>query len=200
MLSIHDRFLKAKARLDAQERASRFTRANRRDLEWLILGAVCELLKQHHLDHPTFAVEGESPDFETLREDQKTTWAGVEITEALLEGRQRNKEMANEPTPGLIVRVPPPVQEPFKTLREALLKKAAKPYASSCVLLVYFNLSDWNLSYDENAFAPMLQDEAEARPFVGVAAFRRVIVMDASMRQLVELKPINAKTDVSPKA
>jgi len=75
-------------------------------------------------------------------------------------------------------------------LREAIHKKAEKPYAANSILFVYFNIGDWSLSYGENAFIALLQDEAESRPFNEANHFKRVLVLDASMTKVIELPRI----------
>lgn len=190
MIKIAEQFLKVKMEAELLGRRELFKREHRDLLEWYVLGVVCDLLANNKRDHPVFAVKQEAPDFLTYKEDGKAEWAEIEITEVLRPGRQRNKEMLVETPSNYLAPVAPPVEAPFDGLRESLKGKATKPYAARSILFVYFNVSDWDLSYEDDPFVPMIQGEAEAGGFPDVVKFRRVLVLDSTLKHLVELTRI----------
>ena len=188
MIPILKKYAELKSAEGSFPKAELFRRHNRKNLEWRILGSVCDLLKIAGLDHPFLAEEKDPPDFVTYREDN-SLWSEVEITEVLEPGRKRNEEMNSgmEPVPGYIYPIPPPLKEPFLGLRHAVLEKVKKPYAPNCVLIVYFNIGNCAISYESDKFAPHLQEEVSKQPFDGVGNFKRVLVLSSDMTELVEL-------------
>jgi hypothetical protein len=177
----HSKLLKTKF---VKGRRQWFARSNRKEFEWDILGTACSLLADAGLDCPVFADESEAPDFIGYCED-KRFWSKIEVTEVIEPGYKRNEAMRQDFVEGVIFQLPPPLKRPFQGLREAIVKKAKKPYAPDCVLIVYFDIPMSAVSYDTTGITATLAAEAEREPFGEIGALQRVLLLTSGLNELI---------------
>jgi hypothetical protein len=163
-----------------------FARNNRKAFEWDVLGSVCALLASAGHDCPAFAEEQEAPDFIGYRED-RLLWGKIEITEVIEPGYKRNEAIRQDFVEGVIFELPPPLKQPFQGLREAIEKKAKKPYAPECTLIVYFDIPKSAVSYDTDGITATLQAEAARDPFTQIGPLRRVLLLTSGMNEVIEI-------------
>ena len=122
-------------------------RQYRPDLEWLILGYLTAALSATGRQAPEFAVKLDPPlpDFQTYL-PSGFPFRQVEITEVLRPDYQRGKIYSDRAKRRQrSYSIPDPHPQPWRSFREVLRSKLAKPYATDSWLLIYHNM--WSFDF-----------------------------------------------------
>lgn len=167
-----------------------FSSTHKKSREWHVLGAVRKLLLQADLDAPSFADEGEAPDFHTFVANGRV-WAPIEIVEVLRPDYKRHasyKAAAKPDAPPFYV-LPPPLEAPWEPMRKQIGDKARKGYSAETCLVVYHNIGRMSFPDLDRPFHEQLLAEHASTPFAGVRSFSRVLVLTSDMKCLVQLHP-----------
>ena len=119
------------------------------DREWWILCSFIKLYKRNINNYPRYAEKRKpnDPDFLTFT-DIENEFHPIEIVETITLDRKRGKEYQdhklNKQT--AIVSIEP-VEQPWKSMIENIHKKYLKKYQKNCWLLVYHNMSYYEISH-----------------------------------------------------
>jgi len=175
--------------------------AEKKNMEWLVLGAAQVCLRKAGLSYPKFAAAGEivgpeSPDFFTYSDIDGAGEQKVEITQVLKPGyKQKMEHKASAirnryPVKPVFFELDRPLLRPFEGVRESISKKARKQYASSSTLIIYYNVANSDRTYDPNlSFSDHMLSEHSTSVFEETDKFKRLMVLSADFQQLIELHP-----------
>ncbi len=174
-----------------------FSDKHKKTREWLVLGAVQELLLKGGADAPVLAQEHEAPDFRTFNDDG-SPWADIEIVEVLRPGYRRHKFYKTTGSLGAVPyeKTQPLLPDPWKPMREVLRRKVTKNYGSEVCLVVYFDIGRMSFEDLDTPFDKQLVREHAQEPFRDLDAFKRVLILSSDLASLVELSP--AVTTIVP--
>lgn len=185
--SIASQFTRVQALKETIDPVEFFSNSHKRDREWDVLGATHRILSASPYGFPDFAEERLRPDFMTFLSDGSRSMP-VEITEALRPNERRHQKYMQGAASGSRFRaLPPPLEDPWAALQNAIMKKASAGYSSDTALIVYFGLWLFDLKEWSIPMAAQVARRHQEQPFQGVDVFSHVFVLTSGMDSAVTL-------------